>query len=180
MLTAVDLWSKQWALDTLSVAKASAPPVCEAGSSGHVRMQREPVDALVLVEGQLELRYAENCGAAFGMLRTAPSWLRTSFFTVAALGFMTLLMWTYVRGDGGRLFVVAVPAIMSGALGNLFDRVHRGFVVDFIRYHGLFEWPTFNVADIAISVGGALLLIDGFGSRMRASSTEPRSERAAT
>jgi signal peptidase II len=57
-----------------------------------------------------------------------------------------------------------VPLIVSGALGNLFDRVRYGYVVDFIRFHWRGEWdyPTFNVADVGISVGVALLIIDGF------------------
>jgi signal peptidase II len=55
------------------------------------------------------------------------------------------------------MFAMAVPMITSGALGNLVDRLRYGYVIDFIRYHGLFEWPTFNVADMAVSVGAFLL-----------------------
>lgn len=181
-LTAGDLWSKQWAREALSVAKpaAVAPPVCAADAEGRRGMQRQAVQAQVLIEGHLQLSYAENCGAAFGMLHSAPRWVRASVFTVAALGFMGLLFWMYVRGGGGRMFSAAVPLVASGALGNLIDRLYYGYVTDFIRYHGLFEWPTFNVADIVIAVGAAFLFLDGFGGGLRANSTEPRAETAAT
>ena len=69
-------------------------------------------------------------------------------------------MWLYWTGYGGTLFAVSVPLIASGALGNLVDRFRLGYVVDFIRFHvrEAFVWPTFNVADITITVGVALLL----------------------
>jgi signal peptidase II len=96
------------------------------------------------------------------MLRTAPSWLRAAVFGVAALGATVVLMTMFVKGTGGKLFGAAVPLILSGAIGNLSDRIRHGFVVDFIQVDPrLFEYPTFNVADIAITVGVGLLLIDG-------------------
>jgi signal peptidase II len=61
------------------------------------------------------------------------------------------------------LFEYSVPLVLSGAIGNLADRVRHGFVVDFIRFHikDNWEYPTFNVADITIAIGVALLLMDG-------------------
>lgn len=182
VLTAADLGTKDWAREALSEPHpaGSAPPVCAADANGRRGMQRQPVDAHVLIEGHLQFRYAENCGAAFGVMRSAPSWVRTGIFTVAALGFMGLLFSMYLRGGGGRMFTIAVPLIASGALGNLVDRIRYGYVIDFIRYHGLFEWPTFNVADIAIAVGAAFLFLDGFGGGLRARSAEPRAETTVT
>ena len=57
----------------------------------------------------------------------------------------------------------SVPLIVAGAIGNLADRIHRGYVVDFIRFHvhNQWEWPTFNVADMWISIGVTMLMIDG-------------------
>jgi signal peptidase II len=180
VLTAADLGTKQWAREALSVPSAAghAPPVCAPDADGHRYNQRRPVRAMVLIEGHLQLTYAENCGGAFGVLHSAPRWVRAGIFTVSALGFMGLLLWMFIRGGGGRMFVIAVPLIASGALGNLVDRIRYGYVIDFIRYHGLFEWPTFNVADIAIAVGAVLLFLDGFG--LRARSAETRAETAAT
>jgi signal peptidase II len=180
VLTVADLWTKEWALETLSQPKPASltPPVCAPDADGHRGMQRQPTRALVLVEGHLRLSYVENCGAAFGMLGSAPAWVRAGIFFVAALGFTGLLLWMYIRGGGGRMFAMAVPLMVSGALGNMVDRLRYGYVIDFIRYHGLFEWPTFNVADIAITIGALFLFMDGLGSGLRASSAEPSPETA--
>jgi signal peptidase II len=161
--TAADLASKEWALNHLSHARsAGAPPICQPDEQGYTRIQRLPSEPQVFIDGVIVLHYAENCGAAFGMLRTAPSWARAAVFGVAALGACIVLTLMFVRGAGGKLFGAAVPLILSGAIGNLSDRVRHGFVVDFIQVDPrLFEYPTFNVADIAISVGVGLLLLDG-------------------
>ena len=163
LYTFMDLASKEWALDALSRArKGPAIPICQPDEDGYTRMQRVPLDPKVLVEGYFVAHYAENCGAAFGMLRTAPSWVRATVFGIAALGACVVLTLMFMRGAGGKLFGAAVPMILSGAIGNLSDRIRHGFVVDFIQVDPrLFEYPTFNVADIAISVGVGLLLIDG-------------------
>jgi signal peptidase II len=163
LYTAADLGSKEWALEALSLARRGAnPPVCQPDERGYMEIQRLPVAPRPFVEGVINFHYAENCGAAFGMLRSAPGWLRALVFGVAALGASVVLTVMFVRGSGGRPFAAAVPLILSGALGNLSDRVRHGFVVDFIQVDPrLFEYPTFNVADIAITIGVALLLIDG-------------------
>jgi signal peptidase II len=158
-----DLGSKEWALDHLSrVRQGTAAPICQPDEQGYTRYQRLPTDPQVWVDGYLVAHYAENCGAAFGMLRTAPSWVRAMVFGLAALGACVVLTMMFIRGAGGKLFGAAVPLILSGAIGNVSDRLRHGFVVDFIQVDPrLFEYPTFNVADIAISVGVGLLLIDG-------------------
>lgn len=161
--TALDLASKQWALDHLSHERSGhKPPVCEADPQGYLEIQRLPTPAHVVIEGVLDLHYAENCGAAFGMLRAAPSWLRALVFGAAGIGASVVLTSMFVRGAGGSLFALAVPLILSGAIGNLCDRLRHGFVVDFIQVDPrLFEYPIFNVADVAITVGVILLLLDG-------------------
>jgi signal peptidase II len=163
--TGVDLGSKNWALDRLSRAASVSPgPVCEANDDGLVYFQRIQLPPLVLVDDYLELRYAENCGAAFGVLHGASRWLRLALFAPAALAATLGLLWFYLRGYGGRLFAISVPLIASGAIGNLVDRFRLGYVVDFIRFHirDAFVWPTFNIADCTITVGVALLVIEGF------------------
>lgn len=185
-LTALDLGSKEWALDALSEARpGTAPPACEPDEHGRTFMQRMRSDAVVLVDGYLELRYAENCGAAFGILRDSPTWVRRVVFGSAAGIASIALLLMFVRGRGGRLFAAAVPFIVSGALGNLVDRVRHGYVVDFIRFHlqERWEWPTFNIADAAITVGVVLLLLDGLregrASQTERSGTPGPNERAA-
>ena len=120
LYTAVDLVSKEWALDNLSRARNSdPPPVCQPDDQGYTRIQRIPTEPKKLVPGYFVAHYAENCGAAFGMLRTAPSWMRAAVFGVAALGACIVLTMMFMRGTGGKLFAGAVPLILSGAIGNL-------------------------------------------------------------
>jgi signal peptidase II len=163
-LAALDLGTKAWALGALSVARpGEPPPVCDPDEHGRQFMQRLPADVVTLVPGYLELRYAENCGAAFGLLRDANPIVRRGIFGLAAAVAGVALMWMFVQGRGGTLFAWSVPFIVSGAVGNLVDRMRLGYVVDFIRLHlqdGP-SWPTFNVADAAITVGVVLLLLDG-------------------
>lgn len=167
-LVALDLGTKSWAEDRLSQPlPGDAPPVCEPDEYGMRRMQRLRDAPIVLIEDHLEFRYAENCGAAFGMFSTASPIVRKLVFGVAALAASIALFVMFIRGRGGAWFAWSVPLIVSGALGNLIDRLRFGYVVDFIRAYNLHlpwlnEWPTFNVADIGITVGVALLVIDGF------------------
>ncbi len=121
-----------------------------------------------LVDGSLEFRYQENCGAAFGLFRNQPAWVRNSVFGLAAVLASLALLWMFAKGRGGRFFAMSVPFVVSGAIGNLVDRLRLGYVVDFIRFYwdgelfGLREWPTFNVADVTITIGVIFLIIDGY------------------
>ncbi|MDB4988455.1 MAG: Lipoprotein signal peptidase [Myxococcaceae bacterium] len=160
--TSADLATKQWALGSLSVTAATPTPICEPDQHGHIEFQRRPVRVAPFVPGVLRFSYAENCGAAFSMLRSAPGWLRAIVFGLATIGASIVLSVMFVRGAGGRAFSAAVPLIVSGAIGNLSDRIRHGFVVDFIQVDPkLFNYPIFNVADIAIAIGVGLMLIDG-------------------
>ncbi len=166
--TWADLASKNWAVNALSHERSSTAPVCLPTAVGtpyeHIQTQRGPLAPVVLIDGYLELAYAENCGAAFSMLVGSPSWVRTALFAPAAIAATIGLLWLFVTGYGGRLFAWSVPLIASGALGNLVDRFRFGYVIDFIRFHFRdgYSYPTFNVADSTITVGVALLLIEGF------------------
>ena len=165
LLTAMDLGSKHWALGRLSQESTfGSDPVCTPDAYGRIVPQRAQRPPVVLIDGYLEFRYAENCGAAFGFMRDMPTVVRKGVFYVAASGAIVLLMWMFIAGRGGKLFAISVPLIVSGAIGNLVDRVNLGFVVDFIRFHINDRWayPTFNVADIWITVGVILILIEGF------------------
>jgi signal peptidase II len=170
-LTALDLWTKSWAQDRLSSARPTdVGPACTPDPHGRYRMQRQRTDEIVLVPDYLELRYAENCGGAFSMLGEAPRWLRVTVFMGAGLVFIAAMSWMLVRGHGGALFAAAVPLVLSGAIGNMVDRGRLGYVIDFIRFHvyDKFDWPIFNVADVSITVGFALLVLDGVRRPARA------------
>lgn len=161
-LLAADLGSKQWAEENLSQESLGDPgPACEPDSDGRITYQRHPIEPHVLVDDYFELRYAENCGAAFGIMRSG------SFrvvFVIAAVLASVALFFMFVKGRGGTLFAWSVPMIVSGALGNLVDRMRYGYVVDFIKFDvpDLFSYPTFNIADCGITIGVLLLVIDGF------------------
>ena len=164
LFTVIDLGTKELALDHLStpIPTELRAAVCEPDQHGRIAYQRRPTGPVPLVGGILNLHYAENCGAAFSMLGTAPGWLRMGIFGASSVGAVIVLITMFVRGVGGASFATAVPLIVSGAIGNnLFDRPRHGFVVDFLQVDpNLFQYPIFNVADIWIAIGVGLMLID--------------------
>lgn len=121
-----------------------------------------PYQGAVRVLPVLDLTLTYNTGAAFSFLDGASGWQRWLFAALAVL-VSALIVWylkrLHARSQG--LLCLALALILGGALGNLTDRLRLGHVVDFIaaHWHGAF-FPAFNVADSAISVGAALLLID--------------------
>lgn len=122
----------------------------------------------VLPVFDLTLRY--NTGAAFSFLAGAGGWQRW-FFSVIAIAVIIGLSWRLVKISRSRtLEAWALSFILGGALGNLFDRLAYGHVVDFLQFHWQNAWyfPAFNLADSAITVGVALMLLDGFLSKEKA------------
>lgn len=108
----------------------------------------------------LNLTHMHNTGAAFSILSGAPPWLFVILSLVVAVG---ILVWLHLNPHGERLMAAGLSLILGGALGNAIDRVARGYVVDFIDFHlGQWHWPAFNVADSAICIGAAILIIDAF------------------
>ena len=106
-----------------------------------------------------------NTGAAFSFLAGAGGWQR-GFFIVIAFAAIALIGWLLVRHAGERLFCAGLALILGGAIGNLWDRIQLGHVVDFVLLHaGGWHFPAFNVADSAITVGAALLILDGLLGR---------------
>ena len=182
-LTVADLASKSWVVDALSLERmGEQPPICDPDGDGFIRMQRMRGEPIVLIDGYLEFRYAENCGAAFGIMREAPMIARQLLFGVAAVLASIALLVMFVRGRGQMLFAIAVPLIVSGAIGNLVDRLRLGYVVDFIRFHlqDGWEWPTFNIADCGITVGVVLLVLDGIRDSRRHAVQQAERAEAAT
>lgn len=109
----------------------------------------------------LNLTLAYNEGAAFSFLSDQGGWQRW-FFVALALGVtLVLLIWLSRLQPTERLVAVALGLLIGGALGNLIDRILLGHVVDFIDvYYQQWHWPAFNIADSAISIGVALILLD--------------------
>jgi signal peptidase II len=103
-----------------------------------------------------------NKGAAFSFLATAQGW-QTFFFASIAVVASIVIGFLIVRNAGKSLFCSGLALILGGALGNLYDRLVYGHVVDFIDLHAAgWHWPAFNVADSAITVGAAILIVESF------------------
>lgn len=103
---------------------------------------------------------AHNTGAAFSFLAGASGWQRW-FFTVIGLLAAALILWMLKSHAGQRLFAFAMACILGGAIGNVIDRIMYGYVVDFLDFHWHnWHFPAFNVADSAITVGAACLILD--------------------
>lgn len=115
-----------------------------------------------------------NPGAAFSFLAGAGGWQRW-FFVAVTLAVSAVILAMLRKSGGNRLLAAALALVLGGALGNLWDRLTLGHVVDFIQLHAAgYYWPAFNVADSAITVGVALILWDGLRDA-RAARARPES-----
>lgn len=113
-----------------------------------------------VIDGFFDLTLVWNPGAAFSFLASAGGWQRWFFvgIGVAAAAFIVWLLW---RHASQRLFALALAMILGGAIGNVIDRLWHGKVVDFVLLHWRdWYWPAFNVADSAITLGAAMLILD--------------------
>lgn len=109
-----------------------------------------------------ELVRYHNTGAAFSFLANAGGWQHVFFSAVAVVAAAVILRLLY-KHRNEWFFCLALALVLGGALGNLYDRLTLGYVVDFLLFHYRgWYWPAFNVADSAISCGIVLLLIDSF------------------
>ena len=103
---------------------------------------------------------AHNTGAAFSFLADASGWQRW-FFTGIGVVAVGVILWMLKAHPGQKLFSFALACILGGAVGNVIDRVRYGYVVDFLDFYwGTWHFPAFNIADSAISVGAASLILD--------------------
>jgi signal peptidase II len=101
-----------------------------------------------------------NSGAAFSFLAGASGWQRW-FFTVLGFVAAAVIIWMLRSHPGQKLFSFAMACILGGAIGNVVDRLVHGYVIDFLDFHWAgMHFPAFNVADSAITVGAACLILD--------------------
>ncbi len=126
----------------------------------YVRAHFSLNQTLPLIPGWLDLTYTRNPGAAFSLFATMPQWFRHGFFlaiSVAAIVVLTALM---ARRTTPARIAAAFALVLGGTIGNLIDRLSRGLVTDFIYFHhASFSYPVFNIADSAITVGVAMILL---------------------
>ena len=116
------------------------------------------------ITGFFNLVLAYNRGAAFSFLSDAGGWQRVLFIGISAVA-VGVIVSLLAKHPGERLFCAGLALVLGGALGNVWDRVALGHVVDFLDFHA-FGWHfwAFNVADSSITVGAALLILDGLRS----------------
>lgn len=136
----LDLWTKHWASSSLVYGRPN------------------------VVNEYLDFTLLHNYGAAFSLLAEAGGWQRTFFVVLSSAVSILLIVWLAKLPRFGRLLLVlALALIVAGALGNLYDRITLGYVVDFLHFHyNDHYWPAFNVADSAICAGVFLMLLDSF------------------
>ena len=117
---------------------------------------------IIVIENYFDLRYVTNRGAAWGMFGNFGTDFRIPFFIVITIIASLVLGYYYHRLKRKQLILqFALAFVVAGMIGNFIDRVFVTFVVDFIDWHvGAHHWPTFNIADVAISIGMGLIVID--------------------
>lgn len=115
-------------------------------------------EEIIIIDKWLYLTYVENSGAAFGIFQNA-----TILFTVLTIAIVFGIMWYLLKESNNVGIFLKLPLVMilAGAIGNLIDRIHLGYVVDFIHspLGGLYNFPVFNFADIYVTCSAIFLII---------------------
>lgn len=121
-----------------------------------------PLYGNVPINSFLNVTHQQNSGAAFSFLANQSGWQRWFFVVLASVVSAVLVGWIWrVRREAPLVLVAGLSLVLGGALGNLIDRMRLGYVTDFIQvWFGTWAFPSFNVADSAITIGAALLIID--------------------
>ncbi|MEJ2176384.1 MAG: signal peptidase II [Gammaproteobacteria bacterium] len=128
-----------------------------------------PIEILPVFKFALVL----NQGAAFGILNDAGGWQRLFFIALALVFSLVLLVWIWREIGRSRILSFGLALVLGGAIGNLIDRINAGYVIDFIVLHYQ-DWyfPAFNIADMAITFGAIILIVDSlFFSNNRSTSS---------
>ena len=140
--------------------------------ASHYLSYAQPVEVLPF----FNLTLLHNTGAAFSFLAEHPGWQRWFFAAIAIGASIGLTVWlSRVRADE-KLLAIALPLIIGGALGNLYDRLIHGYVVDFLSFHAAgWYYPAFNVADIGITLGAVGLIWESIMGERRRKKAAPSS-----
>src|SRR6476646_4589244 len=119
-------------------------------------------ESISVIPGFFRITHVENRGAAFGLFADSPSQWKIAvlvLFSIIALAIVIALLWR--NSQSMSTTSIALSLILGGALGNLWDRLLSGRVVDFLLFYiRQYQWPAFNVADSAIVVGAGLLVLE--------------------
>jgi len=134
----------------------------------YIRASVSPWEVIPVIPGFFNIVHAENPGAAFSVLADAPEFWRVTLLvgvSVVVMGIIGVMLWR-LPPTAGLLMSTSLALVFGGALGNVWDRIFRGTVTDFVQvFFGSYEFPSFNVADSAITIGATLLVVDLWRSR---------------
>lgn len=124
----------------------------------------ELYESVTVVPGFFNITRIHNRGAIFGTFSRTNSDVVFALLTAASIAALAMVVWYFFKTPAtDRLMKVSLTLIMAGALGNQFDRLVRGHVIDFLDFHiGTAHWPFFNAADSCISIGACLMLVTLF------------------
>ena len=150
-------------LRALYFALAVAVVVLDQATKAMIRAFVPLHDRIVVVPGCFDITHVKNTGAAFGLFAGATSPYRPILLNAVAFAvFLLVLVYAFRSPVHWKRLQLALAGILGGAVGNLVDRIGAGSVTDFLRVHlaDRWEWPSFNVADSAITVGVVLLALD--------------------
>lgn len=123
-------------------------------------------ETIAVIPGWFNLTLAHNSGAAFSFLANESGWQRWFFAIIALIVSIIIFFWIKRLQKHERWVAIALALVLGGALGNLWDRLTLGYVVDFLDFYyqssaqKAMHWPAFNIADMAISIGAFMLIID--------------------
>ena len=136
-------------------------------SKAHFEGALQMYQQIVVIPDLFSWTLAYNTGAAFSFLADSAGWQRWLFALIAIVVSAVLIVWLKRLGRNDTWLAIALALILGGALGNLYDRIVYGHVVDFILVHWQNRWyfPAFNFADSAICVGAVMLALDMFKSK---------------
>ena len=129
----------------------------------------------VPINSFINLTHQQNRGAAFSFLADAAGWQRWFFIVLASVVSAVIVIWLWrIRDDGPGVLMAGLSLVLGGAVGNVIDRIRLGYVTDFFQvWFGSWAFPSFNVADAAITVGAGLLIIDALFISGRDKSSDP-------
>lgn len=156
-----DQITKVWAQSTLAESYRVSEEMMVDGVTKTIEKEiYYPIKVITLVPNFFNLMYKENPAAAFSLTRSIPEWFRRPMLvTVSVLATIFFLFWYFRAKGNDGLLLASFSFILSGAMGNLADRIRLGYVIDFLDVHagslGLphWHWPTFNIADSFIVIG---------------------------
>lgn len=141
--------------------------VIDQVSKAHFESSLEMFQQIVVIPDYFSWTLAYNTGAAFSFLADSGGWQRWLFALIAVVVSAVLVVWLKRLGRDDTWLAVALALVLGGALGNLYDRIALGHVIDFILVHwqNRHHFPAFNFADSAITVGAIMLALDMFKSK---------------